>query len=111
MYTTATDPVKRSKKIRVKSKVRFTLFILVIILSATFLLHTSLSSEKAAAQSKQITKTITVSCGDTLWDIAKCYQNNVSDVREAVYIIKQANNLTDSNIKAGTEIIIPISDL
>lgn len=49
--------------------------------------------------------TITVSKGDTLWTIARNYYQE-NDVRSIVEEIKEINNLKNSNIKAGQELLL-----
>lgn len=58
-------------------------------------------------------KTIYVTQGDTLWNIADEEQKNNSyyenkDIRDIVYDIKTANNLNVSNLNVGQELKIPI---
>lgn len=49
--------------------------------------------------------TITVSKGDTIWTIAKDYYQQ-NDVRDIVEEIKKINNLENSNIKVGQELLL-----
>jgi len=49
--------------------------------------------------------TITVSEGDTLWTIAKNYYKE-NDVRDTIQQIKELNNLKNSNIRVGQELIL-----
>jgi len=49
--------------------------------------------------------TITVSKGDTLWTIARNYYQE-NDVRNIVEEIKEINNLKNSNIKVGQELLL-----
>ncbi len=53
-------------------------------------------------------KTIIVKEGDTLWDIAKCFNNKNKDVRKVVYIIKKFNGLNNAVIYPGQELKIPV---
>ena len=58
-------------------------------------------------------KTVYVSSGDTLWNIAKLEKNNNAyfedkDIRDVVEVLKNTNNLTSSNLEIGQELNIPI---
>ena len=57
-------------------------------------------------------KTIYVSCGDTLWSIAKEEQENNSyyenkNIREIVNNIKSVNKLNNSNLSTNQKLLIP----
>ncbi len=52
-------------------------------------------------------KTVTVKPGDTLWGIAG-KTGITGDIRETIYEIKEANGLHNSEIYAGTELIVPV---
>ena len=58
------------------------------------------------------TKSVAVSNGDTLWNIAKLEQENNSyykgkDVRDIIQDIKNVNNLSSSNLKVNQVLEIP----
>lgn len=90
-----------------KKFIRSILIILGIILSLTlFVSKGSLSYKKTEY------KTIYVSEGDTLWNIAKLNQTNNQyykdkDVRYIVNDLITINNLNDSNININQELKIP----
>ena len=50
-------------------------------------------------------KTIYVDSGDTLWSIAKDYYDE-TDVRNRVSEIKEINNLANSSIREGQELLL-----
>lgn len=52
-------------------------------------------------------KTVTVKPGDTLWAIAG-KTGITGDIRETIYKIKEMNGLNNSEIYAGTELIVPV---
>lgn len=95
------------KNIRIKSRIRFTTFILLILLSLTCFINYVLGTFNANGYSFNEYKTITVSSGDTLWSIAAREFNNSNDLRKVVYCIKETNNLKDENIEVGQRIKIP----
>ena len=68
---------------------------------------------KASYSKKEVEyKTICVSQGDTLWNIAKFNQENNSyykgkDIRYIINDLIEINNLENSNINVNQELIIP----
>lgn len=52
-------------------------------------------------------RTIVVSSGDTLWDIAQSVKPEGGDVRKTVYMIKKRNNLSGSVLQPGQSLIVP----
>lgn len=97
--------MKRSKKrTKIVNKTRFTLFVAVTALTAVlFGVFCSASASKEAE-----TYVLTVSYGDTLWDIANENNTRSKDVRSVVDDIMRLNHLTDTSINCGDELIIPI---
>ena len=53
-------------------------------------------------------KSIEVTTGDTLWEIAQDYKQENVSIIEYVSIIKDFNNMKNDTIKIGQQIIIPI---
>lgn len=86
----------------------------VIVCSALFtLLFTSFlmmgtdasgTAPEAASNEEQV---ITVRPGDTLWEIAKQFNDSSHDIRYVVYMIKDRNELHNAEIKSGQKLIIP----
>lgn len=83
----------------------------VVILGIIFILTLIIS--KSTLSHKEIEyKTIYVSSGDTLWSIAKSNQTNNEyyknkDVRYIINDLAEINNLENSNISIGQELLIP----
>ncbi len=46
--------------------------------------------------------------GDTLWAIAKQTLPDNTDIRDYISEIRQTNDMTGANIKAGQKLMIPI---
>ena len=92
----------------VKKFVRSILIILGIILSISLLISkTSLSYKETEY------KTISVSAGDTLWEIASYNQNSNDyyenkDIRYIINDIMKINNLENSSLTVGQELLIPV---
>lgn len=68
--------IKRRKQIRVKSKIRFTCFVAMIIIMAVIGFNSILGLNVVSGESNDNFITVEVLPGETLWDIAS---NNMSD--------------------------------
>lgn len=62
----------------------------------------------ASASKDAETFVLTVSYGDTLWDIAKENNPQNKDVRKVMDDIIRLNKLTDTSLCCGDELIIPV---
>lgn len=51
---------------------------------------------------------VTVSLGDTLWDIADTYTLPENDIRYTIHRIKEINNMDTSELHPGDVIVVPI---
>jgi len=83
---------------------------ILIIVSLTILLIILLTN-KSFSHKEVSYKTIYVSSGDTLWDIAKEEKNNNTyyegkDLREIVNNIKKINELSSSNLSVGQKLLV-----
>lgn len=96
-----------TRRIRIKSKSRFLIFLLICMFILTGVFNTMTGAYDAiASDSPQSYISVNVSSGDTLWDIAETYMPQDMDTREAVYIIKKVNNIS-STVRDGQTILIP----
>lgn len=92
----------------VKKFVRSILIILGIILALSLII-----AKASYSHGEKQYKSIYVSEGDTLWNIAKENQINNGyykdkDVRYIINDLMKINNLSNSNIRINQEILIPI---
>lgn len=92
----------------VKKIVRSILIILGIILALSLII-----AKASYSHGEKQYKSIYVSQGDTLWNIAKDNQkNNVyykdKDVRYIINDLMKINNLSNSNIQINQELLIPV---
>lgn len=92
----------------VKKFVRSILIILGIILALSLII-----AKASYSHGEKVYKSIYVSEGDTLWNIAKENQkNNVyyknKDVRYIINDLMKINNLSNSNIRINQELLIPV---
>jgi LysM repeat protein len=92
------------KKYVLKNKRRFITFLSI----ASIITFTVLFATNAYGAKVQNFKTITVTQGDTLWDIASQYVGQGQDIREYIYELKTVNKMPTSEIYAGTRLKIPV---
>lgn len=94
---------------RIKSRVRFTIFVTVIIMLLFSLFSFVFNQNNAVGMDlKDQYDEIQAMSGDTLWTIAADYSDNNDDIRKMVNRIYDYNNMTDSDIKEGQYIKIPL---
>jgi nucleoid-associated protein YgaU len=98
---------KKRKKYRIKSKFRFitSLVIMAAIVICIFGAVTGLSVSTALTKPQYTNVTITA--GDTLWDIAETYMADDMDVRKAVYELCKYNDINASDLTPGMVIKVP----
>ena len=94
------------KTLKVKSRVRFTAFVLIMLFAVTSLFNTMLGLNDALGLTKQEYIEVNINSGDTLWTIAEQYMPSDMDIRKAVHIIKNVNEI-DSQLQPGQTILIP----
>ena len=94
------------KTSKVKSRVRFTAFVLIMLFAVTGLFNTMLGLNDALGLTKQEYIEVNINSGDTLWTIAEQYMPSDMDIRKAVHIIKNVNEI-DSQLQPGQTILIP----
>jgi hypothetical protein len=91
------------KRYVLKNKARFILslaFLFVVLLTIVY-------STSVLGYKQQEYKKILVREGNTLWSIA-CEHYKGTDIRKYIYELKKINNLTDSTIFQGDELLIPV---
>jgi len=97
-----------SKKYRIVSRFRFTVFLILFTLSV-FLLGGLFFTPSSGATEVQKYISIEVKPGDTLWQIASEHMNKGKDIRKLIYEIKAINSMDDSAIFPGQLIKIPVN--
>ena len=96
------EDVLMKKTYQLKNKKRF-----MVILLLFFLAVVCAGLCTAAALSvPPAYRYISVKPGDTLWEIADKYSDNI-EIREYIYKIKKINSLEDATIYAGQKLYIP----
>ena len=95
-----------TKNYRIKSRLRFTLFIAITIILFTMTANFALGINTADSSTIPEYIELEVSYGDTLWSIADRYMDD--DIRESVYKLCKLNNIKASDLQAGMTVIIPV---
>ncbi len=96
-----------TRKIRIRSKVRFIIFLTFLLLSA-FALYLSLYKPTKAQSSNQIEyHQVYIEEGDTLWQLAREYVPERMDIRKFIEIVKKQNSLPSGDVRPGQIIQFP----
>ena len=85
----------------------------MILMFGVLILISFIFANKSLSHTEKNFKKVYISSGDTLWSIAKEEKNsNVyfenKDIREIVYELKNTNELSNSSLKVGQELNVPI---
>ena len=97
-----------TKRYRIYSGRRFTLFIVTVLATLTMLGYL-IFAVTSSAQEKTTYDKVIVRSGDTIWDIAKEHVKGDYNIRHAVKAICQANGLNSAVIYPGQMLMIPES--
>ncbi|WP_019242189.1 MULTISPECIES: cell division suppressor protein YneA [Bacillus] len=81
-----------------------------LILIGLFLLFSITSLYKFGSDNSSNYVEITVSQGDTLWNIAEKYKDNNIGTPKFIAIIEKVNNLNGEVLKAGDVLVIPVKE-
>ncbi|NCB41715.1 MAG: LysM peptidoglycan-binding domain-containing protein [Clostridia bacterium] len=95
------------KRYRIKSKLKFTAFLTLVIIFSVFITGAFFGFFDASSMDERTYKLITIQSGDTLWDLAKEFGPDDTDCRQVIYEICKLNNLTPETLWPGQEILIP----
>ncbi len=99
------NPINK-KRIVIRSRTRFSIFLVVIAILCISFIASLLNDGNAA---NNITwEIVDVQKGDTLWGIAKRTLPDNTDIRQYIIEIREANNLEHSNINEGQRLYIPV---
>ena len=96
------------KRYRIVSKLRFTVFMTILILVMAVFFSSMFGFNDVSGDSKTEYVKVIVAPGDTLWSIAQEYTDGSKDIRAYVYEISKVNNIESCQIYAGQEINVPI---
>ena len=94
---------------RINNRVRFTLFVVLVILFVTTFANFALGLNTANSATYVEYTEVKVMSGDTLWSIASTYMDDNSDIRRSVYELCQINDINASQLQAGMTLLVPVS--
>lgn len=97
-----------SKNYRIKSRFRFTVFVVLTIVLMTTAVNFALGLNTAASSTVQEYMDVEIKSGDTLWNIAETYMPDNMDTRKAVYQICSLNDISADELYAGMTIQVPV---
>ena len=100
-----------TKKYKVVNKLRFTIFVVIMILLITTFANFALGLNTANSLTRLTYMDYEITAGDTLWTIAETYMTDASDIREAVYELCQLNEISAGELYVGMTIQIPIQSV
>ncbi|WP_324824058.1 LysM peptidoglycan-binding domain-containing protein [Sinanaerobacter sp. ZZT-01] len=98
-----------TKKYRIVSKTRFTIFMSLLFILLIILIN----SLSGLYQSNSLTRIdyteIQIQAGDTLWKLAQEFGPSNQDLRAVIYEICMINQISADSIQPGQSILIPAS--
>ena len=95
---------RQRRRRRVAGLVRFGVFLLLIFVAVWAGVRVAHAGEDATIYTGHH---YTVSSGDALWTIAAAEYGAATDLRAAVYAIREANGLEDSALQPGQGLTLP----
>lgn len=94
---------------RINNRIRFTLFVVLVILFVTTFANFALGLNTADSATYVEYTEVKVMSGDTLWSIAGAYMDDNSDIRESVYQLCKINDINASQLQAGMTLLVPVN--
>lgn len=95
------------KKYRIRSHTRFTVFLVLIMISTVYFTGLAFGNSQAVSLTEPSYIEVVVQSGDTLWDLAAIYGPDDQDIRNTVHTISRINGITPEDIQPGDILLIP----
>lgn len=95
------------KRYRIKSKSRFIISIVIILITGIFIVGSALGLNKVSGLTTVNYKTVEINPGDTIWNLAKAHGPKNADIRQMVKVICKHNDTTPNMLQPGQTILIP----
>ena len=95
-------------KYRIVSPVRFFIFILIAVLSATMLIYGIMTNGNIEAATTDTYMQVTVTSDDSVWSIAEEHCTKNTDVRTMVNRICEINDIHAGDIQPGDTLFVPV---
>lgn len=99
---------KSGRRYRITSRTKFTISVTIVILIAMFVIAALAGFNDVSGSTKDRFEYRTVASGETLWSIASDYNDGSEDIRQTIYEICQANDVTAESLSAGQQLVIPL---
>lgn len=96
-----------SRKILNWNKLTIAVLLVVIVVMSFFLISATASPVNGDIATEEETITY-VGTGDTLWNIAKRHYSDANDIGFVVFLIMERNNMGNSTIQPGQQLILPL---
>ena len=97
------------KKYRLRSGIRFSLFIAISMVIIVMISNSFLGLNNASSLTQREYIEIEIQPGDTLWDLAGIYMSDYKDIRRAVYTLKEINGIEAHELQTGRTLLIPVN--
>ena len=97
-----------AKTYRIKSRFRFTAFVVAVMIILVTGSNSILGMYNADGLTRTEYRTVEICAGDTLWNIASEYMPD-TEVRKAVHSICVINDTSAEQIKPGQVIKVPVT--
>ena len=100
---------QRKHHYRIVDPVRFFLAVVISIMILIFAGYSIIGATQAQAAAIRTYKQVTIQDGDNLWNLIESYNpgSNI-DVRNAIYDVYEINDISESDVRPGETIFIPI---
>ena len=95
---------RQRRRRRVAGLIRFAVFLLLIFVAVWAGVRVAHAGTDGALYTGQH---YVVQQGDDLWTIASGHYEGATDLRKAVYVIREANHLSDTTLQPGQELQLP----
>lgn len=96
------------KHYRIKSRFRFTAFVVIVLLMSVMGVNSMLGFYDASSLTLKEYIDIEICAGDTLWQIAGTYMPPDMDTRKAVHKLCAINDIAADEIYPGQVIKVPV---
>ena len=100
---------ERRHHYRIVNPVRFFIFVVISIMIVIFAGYSMIGISDAEAAAVRSYKQVVIQDGDNLWNLIESYNpgSNI-DVRNAIYDVYEINDISESDVRPGETIFIPI---
>jgi LysM repeat protein len=95
---------RRRRRRRVAGLVRLVVFLLLIFVAVWAGVRVANAGTEGTLYTGQY---YVVQQGDDLWTIAAVHYDRTVDIRKAVYVIREANHLSDATLQPGQDLQLP----